>query len=91
MRDRKNSAVPTSDELSVDTILQAMLGDKDAIGAVLKTFEPYIVEQSTVRHRYVDEDLTQMLRETLMNKIPDFRFKADKSRPKPCQLGGFKL
>ena len=64
--------------LSIDTIIQATTGHENAIAVVMESFEPYIVEQSTVHkgtpREYVDEDLAQALRTTLLEKLPQFRF-----------------
>jgi len=81
MKDKKSTTLPSMDNLPANTILQAALGDKDAIESVLKAFESYIVEESTVGkgtpQEYVDEDLAQELRALLIEKIPEFRFKAE--------------
>ena len=65
--------------LPMETILQAALGKKDALRKVLKAFKPYITEQSTIHsgalRGYVDEELAQALRRTLLETIPEFRFK----------------
>jgi len=64
--------------LPVDTIIHATLGKEDAIAVVMETFEPYVVEQSTMfkgtPREYIDEELAQALRATLLETIPKFRF-----------------
>ena len=80
MKNSMGVAASEIDSLSMDTILQATLGDKNAIRDVVKAFKFYISAQSRIhsgtQHEYVDEELAQALRRTLVETIPKFRFKA---------------
>ena len=64
-------------QLPVEVIKKAVAGDKEAAAQVLKAFEPFIIQSSTVTDKsgtHVDEDLAQELRLIILEHIPKFPF-----------------
>jgi len=64
-------------QLPVEIIKKAVAGDKEAIKQVLEAFEPFIIASSTVTDEtgtYVDEDIAQELRLTILEQTPKFPF-----------------
>jgi hypothetical protein len=70
-------------DLSYDTIIMASYGDPDAVQAVLKHYERYILALSVIRLydedgtpcMYIDETLRRELELRLVTKVVGFRFR----------------
>lgn len=74
---KKLSKIPENKLLPYDTIVAATQGDEDALKAVLKHFEGYILFESTrlfydeygQAYRCVDQELRERIESKLKNRI----------------------